>query len=611
MRRPVSLRASVCHQRLIQSAAVGGHRRSELVANRLRRHRRNKERRRAAANAGPAWNFKPVAGDPGDEGSRETRVPDILHESPLPWGDLSGSAELVRFAFEGGDCAGIFDALVEATPLSSTSFREESFASQLFLDQLVKACFSIEVDEQEFPVHDRLLIRQLSTPPAELADVHTRQDVLQALSSHKSLRGDLERVYVALRSLTASLEASPAESSDAVRRKIEVLLALKDSIDALADGFEGADNALGRLNETGALMRDSDAYRQLAELLDLDDHMATVDVRLRLGADGRIRGFGVMQVRENLANAMLPGGVRRFFQRLLGFLRGYRYSEHEVVIRLLDQVFSPLVDDIVTCLALTGGVELYLAALSFSDTAQDKGLAVCLPELQPPPHVDDEEVPEISYEALFNPLLWLQDIVPTPCDLAFDRSDALVIITGPNSGGKTRLLQAISIAQLLGQVGLFVPAAAAKLVQAPSMFVSLVVEADAAQVEGRLGTELLRVRRLFEELEPGALAILDELCSGTNPQEGEAIFELVVELLPRLRPQVFISTHFLGLAKRLAADRPVENLAFLEVDLDEDERPTYAFISGVAKTSLAHKVAARLGVTREELEGLVEDKLTE
>jgi DNA mismatch repair protein MutS2 len=145
-------------------------------------------------------------------------------------------------------------------------------------------------------------------------------------------------------------------------------------------------------------------------------------------------------------------------------------------------------------------------------------------------------------------------------------------------------------------------------VRAPNLFVSLVTEDDAAQVEGRLGTELLRVRRLFEQLEPGSLAILDELCSGTNPMEGETIFEMVISLLPRLRPQVFVSTHFLGLAARLEASPPVPQLAFLQVELGEDERPTYGFVPGVARTSLAHRVAARLGVTREELEALVDAK---
>jgi DNA mismatch repair protein MutS2 len=229
---------------------------------------------------------------------------------------------------------------------------------------------------------------------------------------------------------------------------------------------------------------------------------------------------------------------------------------------------------------------------------------VCLPEV----HAPDAGVAR-RLEGLFNPLLFLQAGRVAPCDLPAAREDALTVITGPNSGGKTRLLQAIALAQLLGQVGLFVPAERAVLIEAPSLFLSLVTETDAGQVEGRLGTELTRIRRLFEELRPGAMAILDELCSGTNPEEGEEIFTNVLSVLPGLRPQLFVSTHFLGLAARLATAPPVPTLAFLQVELDAAERPTYRFVSGVASTSLAHKVAERLGVTRADLEALVAEKL--
>jgi len=142
------------------------------------------------------------------------------------------------------------------------------------------------------------------------------------------------------------------------------------------------------------------------------------------------------------------------------------------------------------------------------------------------------------------------------------------------------------------------------------MFVSLVQQAEADQSEGRLGTELLRIRKLFESLPRGGLAILDELCSGTNPTEGEEIFQLLIELLGELSPVAFISTHFLGLAARLERERPVE-LAFLEVELGPSGKATYRFTPGVAKTSLARGVAERLGVTRESLRALLDSRKAE
>jgi DNA mismatch repair protein MutS2 len=203
----------------------------------------------------------------------------------------------------------------------------------------------------------------------------------------------------------------------------------------------------------------------------------------------------------------------------------------------------------------------------------------------------------------------LESGAPVPCDIDHG-SRAITIITGPNSGGKTRLLQAVGLSQLLAQAGLFVPARSATMSLRTGMFVSLVQQAEADQSEGRLGTELLRIRRLFESLPRGGLAILDELCSGTNPTEGEEIFQLLIELLGELSPAAFISTHFLGLAARLEQDRPVE-LAFLQVELGPNGKATYRFAAGVARTSLARGVAERLGVTRESLRALLDQRQAE
>jgi DNA mismatch repair protein MutS2 len=95
------------------------------------------------------------------------------------------------------------------------------------------------------------------------------------------------------------------------------------------------------------------------------------------------------------------------------------------------------------------------------------------------------------------------------------------------------------------------------------------------------------------------MVVMDELCSGTNPSEGEALMQLVLEALHQLGPQAFITTHFLDFMARLAASSRQHR--FLQAGLDEHERPTYAFVEGVARTSLAHLVAERLGVTRHSL----------
>ena len=76
---------------------------------------------------------------------------------------------------------------------------------------------------------------------------------------------------------------------------------------------------------------------------------------------------------------------------------------------------------------------------------------------------------------------------------------------------------------------------------------------------------------------------------------------MVLSLLPELGVRSFVTTHLLLFAAGLAAEGSPMPLEFLQVELDAQERPTYRFLPGVARTSLAHKTAERLGVTRDEL----------
>src|SRR5690606_19145329 len=158
---------------------------------------------------------------------------------------------------------------------------------------------------------------------------------------------------------------------------------------------------------------------------------------------------------------------------------------------------------------------------------------------------------ETELRSLYDPLLFAQDVAITPTSLALPPGGHVALITGPNSGGKTRLLEARALAQLLGEGGLPVPAASARLRRASGLFASLREASSVGQREGRLGTELVRIRKLFERAEPGYLIVVDELCSGTNPTEGEEMFHLVLELLRALRPEAYISTHFLQFARAL------------------------------------------------------------
>jgi DNA mismatch repair protein MutS2 len=152
---------------------------------------------------------------------------------------------------------------------------------------------------------------------------------------------------------------------------------------------------------------------------------------------------------------------------------------------------------------------------------------------------------------------------------------------------------------------LFAPAAKARLPLVDGLFASSTEGASVDQREGRLGTELIRIRDLFGSVGTRSLVLLDELCSGTNPSEATRIVQMVLELLREVRPVALITTHFLDFGRRMEADPPVRDLQFLQVAMNEDESSTYQFVPGVAPTSLAAATARRLGVSREELSRLL------
>jgi DNA mismatch repair protein MutS2 len=529
-------------------------------------------------------------------------VPDLLCAQAEVRVDARALRQALVFGFAAGAPQESFDDVVGAARLPASSWRPASFARDLFVEDLVTKCLAVRVSVAVPPGPRRYVSRVLCGPPTNAADRDARRQVLGELAASPRARSDLERVYLGVVKLRGLL-CAPRQPSPRGRR-IEILRAARETLDGLASSFEGCTSGLARARRFGAAVRESSAYARLVAYLDHDEHMGSIDLRVRIGADGEVRAMDLVRVDENRSNPFHVSPVRRFFGRLALFFRGFRVTAGEVAERLLVDVFTALEDPLTLLFQLFGDAEVLLGALSFRDRALAKGLAVSAADVEP--HGQG-----LHLDGLFNPLLLAAGADPVPCDVATG-ARAVVIVTGPNSGGKTRLLQSVAIAQLMGQAGLFVPARAARIPEASGLFASLFEDARADQPEGHLGMELLRIRRLFEELEPDALVVVDELCSGTNPSEGEEIARLVLGLLPELGVRAFVTTHLLQFAAALARERASEAsgsdalagagaLEFLQVELEGGERPTYRFVTGVAKTSLAKRTAARLGVTREEL----------
>jgi len=575
----------------------------------------------AASASGPSGPTGSTGSTGGSRGSSAARTlvpaseeaqpltPDLLHPVASVSVDRAGLKRALEFAFVAGDAAGAAGAALKKAAVAESTWDPESFAGDLFIDDFIRDTLHFPLDGQPARMDAEHMKRLLCQPPRDASVVAFRHEVLRELSESDELQRGFERIYLRLAEVVRLFDESGSHSRlDLPRWRLDVLRALRTLFEGLDGPFENAHSGIARLHTFGRAIAQSPGYSELCALLDFEGDTARVNLHLQLGVDGRIRKLDVIDAMEKPVEPFYRSPIMRLAFRVMMFLRGYRVGEAELVERWFDHVYAGLIDFLPALLQLRGDLEFYLSAIHFKRQAQERGLQVCLPDIAagydgggdcPPSEVNRQ------IQGLWNPLLLPMKGSPVPCDIDVDALNRACIITGPNSGGKTRVLQSLGFVQLLGQAGFFVPARDARMRQAPCLFMSLGHDAAADQQEGRLGTELMRIRHLFECALPGSLVILDELCSGTNPSEGEQIFRLVLKLLCELHPEAYITTHFLQFAQELEARAEDMQLCFLQVELDDQSSPTYQFVPGVATTSLATQTAARLGVTRDELLSLI------
>ena len=535
-------------------------------------------------------------------------VLDVLNDAPVARATSRRLHEALTFAFARGESE---ERLLElaSPPQSPSTFRQECFAKDLFLDELLAGCFPVEVRGRRHEA-SRSHLRGLLVNPPERATTALRQRVLRELEHDAQRVTRLETAYLSLLELRRALSGADAIGGPVshLRRRLDILTQVRKAVQDLALLGEGADSALHRAADFSARLAESEAYARLSRLLEFEDSRTVLESRLSLGYDGTLRRFEIVGISRAEHPAFPSGRLGRYLRSFLALLKGYRFSEDDVMSQVLDQLFGDLEGAVVELIGCSLQLEFYLASLGFRRLARGKGYEVSLASFSAPLSAGsvDAEPSELEaaetrrLEALFNPWLVMQGVSATTYDDSLTDARSTLILTGPNSGGKTRYLQALAISQLLAQVGSYVPARSAHLIWVDQMFLSLLETANATQEEGRLGMELLRIRHVFETSGPNSLIVMDELCSGTNPSEGEQIFDMVLELFAELRPQVLISTHFLDFAARLASEERA-HLHFRQVELGLHDVPTFRFVPGVARTSLARNTAARLGVTKDEL----------
>jgi DNA mismatch repair protein MutS2 len=184
-----------------------------------------------------------------------------------------------------------------------------------------------------------------------------------------------------------------------------------------------------------------------------------------------------------------------------------------------------------------------------------------------------------------------------PISLEMDEGHQTMVISGPNAGGKTVILKTVGLIALMAQMGLHVPAREATL---PVFHQVLADIGDQQSIAANLSTFTAHMRNISEmaaNVAPPALILIDEVGTGTDPDEGAALGVAIVDFFHRARATTIATTHYNPLKTWASRSVGVLNAS---VEFDQQTlRPTYRLIVGVAGASSGIEIARRMDVPGE------------
>lgn len=439
--------------------------------------------------------------------------------------------------------------------------------------------------------------------------------------------------------------AQVGKSLQIVKRVVAYLQDREDALPELAQRSRSL-RSLGELREKIAKHLDSEgevrdnatpALRQIRR--DKDRVRTQVNETLRKLA--RSMSGGDSEAVVTIRNDRYVLGVRRDrLQGQSGIVHGQSGSGQSVYIEpnaavagnnQLAELRSAELEEILRILTeLTQGVQLELESLQQNElTLADLDVTYAsgklsrdldaIPALPAAAH-GGVELNQARHPALALANLQTGDpVVPLDLELGGERASTIVI-TGPNTGGKTVALKTVGLLVLMNQCGLHVPAAeGTRLPIFREVYADI---GDEQSIEASLSTfssHLANINEVLQDADEYTLVMLDEIGVGTDPEEGAALGKAILSELTRKGARVIVTTHY-GSLKVFAHDNPDVENASLEFDR-ESLAPTYRFLQGVPGASEGISIARRLGLPahlveearsylgeeQEAVEGLLQD----
>ncbi|MBZ5978988.1 MAG: endonuclease MutS2 [Leuconostoc gelidum] len=450
---------------------------------------------------------------------------------------------------------------------------------------------------------DGVLIDRLKggIPLAKLADITPH---LKRLNISASLSAtELSEIGTVLRNTTAIANFFGQMTDEIIGESLKVLPEQAEKLAVLSDvtrQIEIAIDATGRINDeasfdlksirgkiTGnehAVKNKMQSYTRGKSAQYLSDPIITIRAEryvLPVKAEYRNQFGGVVHDQSQTGQTLYiePQAVVELNNKL-SELRVKEQVEEQHVLQLLSSALEPYTNEIAQNVNILGHFDFINAKAR---------LAARLDAMQPVVNIENH----VDLQQAWHPLL--EKKIAVANDIALGDQYKSIIITGPNTGGKTITIKTLGLLQLMAQSGLFITTKRPSTVGVfHEIFADIGDEQSIEQSLSTFSSHMANIISMIDDIDSNSLVIFDELGAGTDPAEGAALAIAILDKVASLGGYVIATTHYPEL-KLYGYNRPETLNASMVFDV-ETLKPTYQFLMGVPGQSNALAIAKRLGL---------------